>query len=244
MLKLKIGSTAIWAVVVLTIAFGAFYFKPWVTKPPQTISVSASGTAKAVPNVAKITATIETKNPNIELARELNDTKVSAVIVKLTGAGIDKKDIKTQNISAGQAYEVTTTMYPAPPKPSTNSYSTSLEVTIRNFDSADSIIQTLTQNGATNLYGPNLTVDDATLDAAKSEARKKAVENGKTKAQELADASGRKIGKAVKIQEQGDYGYPVPMMAVGGADLREKASSIQPGQDEVSITVQVDFELK
>lgn len=244
MLKFKIGSTAIWAIVVLIIAFGAFYLKPWQIKPGQTISVSASGTAKAVPNVAKITATVETKNPNIDLARQLNETKVAAIIEKLKGAGIDNKDIKTQNISAGQAYEPTVMMYPAPPKPNTNAFSTSLEVTIRNFDTADSIIQTLTQNGATNLYGPNLTVDDEKLSDAKSEARKKAVENAKVKAQELASASGRKIGKAVKIQEQGDYGYPIPMMAVGGADLREKASSIQPGQDEVSINVQVDFELK
>lgn len=244
MFKFKIGSSAIWAIVVLVIAFGAFYLKPWQTKPGQTISVTAIGTAKAIPNVGKITATVETKNPNIDLARQLNETKVAAIIVKLTGAGIDKKDIKTQNISAGQAYDPAIMMYPAPPRPNTNSFSTSLEITIRNFDIADSILKSLTQNGATNIYGPNLTVDDEKLDTAKSEARKKAVENAKVKAQELANASGRKIGKAVKIQEQGDYAYPIPMMAVGGADLREKASQIQPGQDEISINVQVDFELK
>lgn len=242
MLKFKIGSTAIWAIVVLAIAFGAFYLKPWQTKPERTISVNAVGIAKSIPNVAKITATVETKNPNIDLARQLNETKVSTIIDKLKSAGIDEKDIKTQNISAGQSYEPTTLIYP--PRPNTNSFSTSLEITIRNFDIADSIIQTLTQNGATNLYGPNLTVDDEKLDLAKSDARKKAVENAKVKAQELASASGRKIGKAVKIQEQGDFAYPIPMMAIGGADLREKASSIQPGQDEISINVQVDFELK
>ncbi len=241
MFKFKIGSSAIWAIVVLVIAFGAFYFKPWQTKPDKTISVSAIGTTKAIPNIAKLTATIETKNPNIDLARQLNETKVAAVVEKLKGVGIDQKDIKTQNISAGQAYEPL--IYPNP-KPNTNSFSTNLEITIRNFDNADSIIGSLTQNGATNLYGPNLTVDDEILDAAKSEARKKAVENAKVKAEELASASGRKIGRAVKIQEQGDYGYPIPMMAIGGADLREKASQIQPGQDEVSINVQVDFELK
>lgn len=244
MFKFKIGTSAIWAIVVLLIAFGAFYLKPWQTKPGQTISVTAIGTAKTTPNVAKVTATVETKNPNIDLARQLNETKVAAIVEKLKGAGIDQKDIKTQNISAGQAYEPEIMIYPPQPRPNTNSFSTSLEVTIRNFDNTDSILQTLTQNGATNLYGPNLTVDDEKLDMAKSEARKKAVENAKTKAEELASASGRKIGRAVKIQEQGDYAYPVPMMAVGGADLREKASQIQPGQDEVSINVQVDFELK
>lgn len=227
--------------VVLVIAFGAFYLKPWQTKPQQTITVTAFGTAKAVPNVAKITATVETKNPNIDLARQLNETKVAVIIEKLKGAGIDQKDIKTQNISAGQAYEIQ--IYPPRP-PSTNSFSTSLEITIRNFDNTDSIIQSLTQNGATNLYGPNLTVDDEILDKAKSEARKKAVENAKVKAEELAKASSRKIGKAVKIQELGDYALPVPLYARGGAELKDLATQIQPGQDEISINVQVDFELK
>lgn len=235
-------SPFIWPLVVLVIAFGAFYLKPWQVKPTQTISVSASGTTQTTPNVAKITASIESKNQNIDQARKENADKVSNIVDKLKTLGVDQKDIKTQNISAGQAIEPM--IYPAPPRPTTNAFSTSLEITLRNFDKTDQVLTTLTQNGATNLYGPNLTVDDQTLENAKSQARANAVANAKSKAKELATAAGRNVGSAVKIQEQGDYAYPMPMMAVGGADLREKASQIQPGENEVSISVQVDFELK
>lgn len=230
----------IWPVVVLIVAFGAFYLKPWQQKPTETISVSATGTAKAAPDVAKITATVESKNPNIDQARKETEEKTTKIIATIKQLGIEEADVKTQNISAGQSYEIQ--LYP--PKPNTNQYSVSLEITVRDFKIADSVISTLTQNGATNLYGPNLTFDDKTLEKAKSQARENAVTSAKAKAQELAKATGRGVGKVVNIKEQGDYNVPGPLYAVGGRDLQEKANTIQPGQDQVTINLSVDFQLK
>ena len=199
--KLKGYTALIWPIVVLLIAFGAFYFKPWQTKPTETISVTAEGKAQTVPNVAKITATVETQNKNLDEARAQNKQKVSTIVSKIKDLGIEEKDIKTQNISAGQSYEPQTLMYPVPPRPNTNSFSTSLEITIRDFDIADEVLAALTQNGAANLYGPNLTLDDNAQEETKSKAREDAVDSARKKAEELAKLSGRKLGKAVKIQE-------------------------------------------
>lgn len=246
----KITSSVLWPIVVLIIAFGAFYLKPWQTKPTETVSVTSEGKADATPDVAKITATIESKNPNIDKARVENEQKVSAVIAKLKQIGVEEKDIKTQNISAGPGFEIQNMpapdiqIYPPPKRPNTNTFSTSLEITIRNFQLADQILATFTQNGATNLYGPQLTLSDDELEEAKTEAREDAVESARKKATVLAKASGRSIGRAVKITEAGDFGYPVPLMAQSSIELREKASQIQPGQNDVSINLQVDFELK
>src|SRR5207245_452975 len=113
-----------------------------------------------------------------------------------------------------------------------------------NFESSDEVIAALTQNGVTNLYGPNLTVSDDKLDEGKSKAREKAVDNAHQKAEQLAKLSNRKLGKAVKLTEQGNSGHPVPIMASDEADLKEKASLIQPGTNEVSINLSVDFALK
>lgn len=238
-------SPIIWPLVVVVIAFGAFWLKPWQTKPAETISVTAQGTADAVPNVGKITATIESKNPDIDQARAENEAKVSTVVAKLKELGIEEKDIKTQNLSAGQGYSggPEIMIYPAPPKPNTNVFSTSLEITIRDFSKSDAVFAALTQNGLTSLYGPALTVSDEKLEEAKSKARENAVESAKKKAQELAKASDRKVGKVVKIAEQGDYGYPIPMIATSSRDLTEKASQIQPGQNQVTINLSVDFAL-
>jgi len=246
--KLKGYTALIWPIVVLLIAFGAFYFKPWQTKPTKTISVTAQGKAQTAPNVATITATIETQNKNLDQARAQNEQKVSAIVAKLKDLGTSEKDIKTQNISGGPGYQVMDTpqtqIYPIPPRPNTNSFSASLEITIRNFDTADEVLAALTQNGASNLYGPNLTLDENAQEEIKSKARENAIESARKKAEELAKLSGRKLGKAVKIQEAGDIIYPQPMMAQGELDLKQKASQIQPGQNEVTINLAVDFELK
>src|SRR3990170_5094542 len=103
--KLKANTALIWPLVVLAIAFGAFYFKPWQTKPTETISVTAEGKAQTAPNVATITATVETQNKNLDEARAQNKQKVSTIVSKIKELGIEERDIKTQNISAGQSYE-------------------------------------------------------------------------------------------------------------------------------------------
>ncbi len=246
----KIASSILWPIVVLAIAFGAFYLKPWQAKPQEIISVSAEGKADATPNIAKITATIESKNPNLDKARAENEQKVAAVVAKLKQIGIEEKDIKTQNISAGPGFEIQDMpaqdiqIYPPPKRPNTNTFSTSLEITIRNFQLTDQILTTLTQNGLTNLYGPQLTISDDKLEEAKTKARENAVENARGKAKVLAKASDRSVGKAVKITEAEDFGYPIPLMAQSSADLIEKSSQIQPGQNEVTINLSIDFELK
>ena len=242
--KLKGNTALIWPIVVLLIAFGAFYFKPWQTKPTETISVTAEGKAQTVPNVAKITATVETQNKNLDEARAQNKQKVSTIVSKIKDLGIEEKDIKTQNISAGQSYEPQTLMYPVPPRPNTNSFSTSLEITIRDFDIADEVLAALTQNGAANLYGPNLTLDDNAQEETKSKAREDAVDSARKKAEELAKLSGRKLGKAVKIQEQSDVIFPQPLFAQSEVDLKQKASQIAPGEQEVIVNLTVDFALK
>lgn len=106
------------------------------------------------------------------------------------------------------------------------------------------MIAALTQNGATNLYGPNLTIDDEILEDAKSKARKDAVANAKKKASDLAGELNKKVGDAKKVSEQGDFGLPIPLLARSETDLEQKASQVQPGQNEVTVTIQVEFELR
>ncbi len=237
-------TSILWPVVILLIALSAFYFKPWQTKPTETISVTADGKAEATPDVAQITANIESQNANLDIARQENEKKVSTIIEKLKTIGVEQKDIKTQNISAQPDYEPQTLIYPAPRKPNTNTFSTSLEITLRNFDNTDEILAALTQNGATNLYGPNLTLSNEAQEKAKSEAREKAVDAARKKGEELAKLSGRKIGKAVNIKEQGEPIYPGPIFAQNEMDLKQRASQIAPGQTEVTINLAVDFSLK
>lgn len=231
----------LWPLVVLAIAFGAFWAKPWQENPQETISVQALGKTQVVPDITKVSAQVESKNPNLDAARRENEQQVATLIAKLQQLGIEEEDIKTQHISAGPGYEVQ--IFPAP-RPNTNQITTTLEITIRDFDNTNEVLAALTQNGAESLYGPNLTISDSKLEEAKSKAREDAVANARTKAAELAKLSGRKLRKVIKIEEQGDFAIPIPLSVQDEAELKQKASIIQPGQNEVTINLKVDFSLK
>jgi len=242
--KIKQYSFLLWPLVILLITFSAFIFKPWQTTPKDTISVTATGKTQIIPNIAKINATIQTTNPDLDQAREENSQTVSGIVTSLENLGIENKDIQTQFINAAPGYEPEILIYPTQPRPNTNQVSTSLEITIRNFQISEEVLSALTSGGATNLYGPNLTVDDTTLEEAKSRARESAVEAAKEKAQELAKLSERKLGKVASVSEQGDFGVPIPLSVRSEEDLSTQATQIQPGQNEVTITLSVTFEVK
>src|SRR3989338_10981210 len=101
MAKLKLSSSLLWPLVILIIAFGVFYLKPWQAKTQETISVTAEGKTQVTPDIAKITATVESKNQNLDAARSQTEQKTAEIISKLKELGVGEKDIKTQNISAG-----------------------------------------------------------------------------------------------------------------------------------------------
>lgn len=241
---MKFPQNILWPVVVLLVALAAFYFKPWQTKILETVSVTAEGKAEAKPDVAQFTANVSTNNANLDIARSQNEQKVSAIVGKLKDLGVGERDIKTENISGGKSYEPQTMMYPAPPRPNTNTFSTTLSVKVRNFELADETLAVFTSGGAENIYGPSLTLSDEAKDKAKSRAREVAVSEAKKKAEELAKLSNRRIGKATSIKESGEPIYPMPLMAVSELDLKDKASQVQPGSTTVTINLAVDFSLK
>ena len=74
--------------------------------------------------------------------------------------------------------------------------------------------------------------------------RQIAVESARKKAEELAKLSQRKLGKTTNIKEEGQPIYPAPIIAQSEADLKQRASQIQPGQNEVTVNLSVEFELK
>lgn len=242
--KMKLSQSVLWPVVVLLVAFSAFYFKPWQTKTLETVSVTAEGRAETAPDIAQFTANVSTNNANLDIARNQNEQRVSAIVIKLKELGIDERDIKTESISGAPGYEPQTLIYPVPPRPNTNTFSTTLSARVRNFEISDETLAVFTSGGAENIYGPSLTLSDEAKEAAKSKAREAAVSEAKKKAEELAKLSNRRIGKATSIKESGEPIYPVPLMAASEADLKEKASQIQPGSTSVTVNLAVDFSLK
>lgn len=125
--------------------------------------------------------------------------------------------------------------------------SQTVEVKVRDTAKAGDTLAALGTIGVQNISGPNFMVDDE--DAAKAEARGKAIEEARTKAKLLAKQLGVRLGKVVSYSENG-AGYPQPMMysavAKGGMmdASRESAPTLPTGENKTSVTVSVTYEIR
>lgn len=115
----------------------------------------------------------------------------------------------------------------------------SVDVTIRNLDTAGKVLSAATSAGANQLYGIRFEIED--LAPLQAEARKKAVEDARLRAERLAQLAGVKLGPAVSIVEMDGGGSgPVPMMAMARMDA---AAPVERGELTISTTVQIVYAL-
>ena len=101
---------------------------------------------------------------------------------------------------------------------------------------------------------PCLTISSG-YDDAYAEALKKAVDLARTKAEALAEASGRTLGYVVSIEEYSDsqYGRYVDggvnlkkesaVMAAAGAEDTAADMNVMPGEMEVSANIKIVFSM-
>ncbi|HKZ82325.1 MAG TPA: SIMPL domain-containing protein [Anaerolineae bacterium] len=208
------------------------------TGSPRTITAVGTGSASASPDVATAQIGVETQSASPEDATRENEERMKTVVEALTAAGIDMKDIQTAYYSlwAEQRYD------PEKGQP-TGEYiyhvSNSLSVKIRALSKVGAILSEAVEAGANNISGVSFSIEDTS--ALEMEAREKAVADAKARAESLAQLSGVELGEVVLVSEV--IGGPVPIVmerAMGGGG----GVSIEPGQLEVSMQVQMSFAIQ
>jgi len=205
------------------------------------ITVEGTGSVTVKPDRATVTASVETKAATVTEAQSKNADTMNTLSEKFKTLGISADDLQTTNYSVyeNQTWDPITQKY--------NSegwiVSQSLEITVRALDLLPQVLTTAGENGATNIYGPQLTVDNREqyLDQARSEA----IAEAKAKAQSIADSLGVKLVAIVNYSEWSDNGvYPMYAEAYavdgrGGAP----APTIESGSEKVNLTVSVTYKL-
>jgi uncharacterized protein YggE len=152
------------------------------------------------------------------------------VIAAVKAAGVDKNDVKTQDVSVSANYV---------DEGRIDGYSArnSVLVTIRNLSKAGPILDAASNAGANEVYGPTLSRSDE--DELQQKALRSAVENARTKAQALAGAAGVQLGRVTAITEGASGGWQ-PYYAAERA-LAKDAAPIEPGTQDSQATVTVTF---
>lgn len=221
------------ALVVLSVQPGE------VGQEQRGIMVMGEGKALAEPDLAMITIGVETRASTAQLAADENNERMADVMEALQSVGIAEEDIRTVDYSIRaeidwQGDERRVIGYVV---------SNSVRVKIREVDHVGEVLDAVTAAGANDIYGIQFTFDEPT--ELEEQARAEAMADAQGKAQALATLGGVSLGKPRIISESFVELPPLyverayaPAMEGGGGAL------VSPGQLEVTVQVQVTFDIR
>jgi len=208
----------------------------------RSISVSGSGTAYLVPDIAYIYVGVHSEKLTASEAVTENNSQTQKMIQALTDFGIDAKDIRTTNFSIWPMDKYDP-LSGTPTGEKVYSVDNTVYVTVREIDKLGDLLDTVVGAGANTVN--SIQFDVADKDTALKQARADAVKNAGVQAQELADAAGVSLGEIQSIGFYDSAPYPVfDGKGGGGAAVEAAAVPVQPGQLTFTVTVNVTYELK
>ena len=220
--------------VLLIIVFGSSKMN-WgrITMQPGEI-VTVTGQAKTVQKnqIASFYVGVSVSNMNKESAVSEVNQKAKNLIASVKNFGIKEADIQTQNVSTYQDQYTVKGQW---------TVSNTIEIVLREIDRASALVDLLNASGATNVSGPNYRMDDT--NQAEADLIDKAIKDAREKAEIIAKASGRKLGKVMTVNENGG-GVAYPMLALSAKDGMGGGAPVEPGTSTISKSVTVVFELK
>lgn len=206
----------------------------------STLEIAAQVNIKQAPDIATVTAGVVTDAPTADAAMKDNATRMNAVFAALKKAGIADKDIQSAGININPQYNY---VQNEPPKVTGYQASNTVTVHLRNMENIGPVLDALVAQGVNQMNGPTFSVEDsdAALDAARTEAVKKA----RKRADLYAAAAGLQVKRILSITEQANMGIqpPMPMMKAMSMEASNQATPVAPGEVELSVVVNVKYEI-
>ena len=203
------------------------------------LNVSAQAEARRVPDVATISAGVVTQAADGNTAMRQNAEQMAKVMAAIKAAGIAEKDIQTSGISLNPQYR-----YVENEAPSITGYqaTNTVSLKVRDITKLGKVLDSLAAQGANQINGPSFQIDQP--EPVYDEARLAALKKAKDRAETYAKALDLKVRRIISISEGGGGGFrPVPMMAISARGKAEMDTAVSPGETEVSVSLDVVFEL-
>lgn len=204
---------------------------------PRQVTVLGSGQVKGVPDTLTADVGIEFTAPDVTAAMNQTNDRQQAVINALAGAGVDRKDISTTEVTLQPQYSnpeptgtATITGYRA-----TNA----IAVKIHPPDAASRLLALIVGTGgdATRIRSVSYSIaDDSQL---VKDARARAFTDAKDRAGQYAQLSGLRLGKVLSISEATDNAPRPP----ASPRAMPSAVPLEPGQQTVTFSVTAVWEL-
>ncbi|CCK61760.1 SIMPL domain-containing protein [Mycobacterium canetti] len=205
---------------------------------PRQVTVFGSGQVQGVPDTLIADVGIQVTAADVTSAMNQTNDRQQAVIDALVGAGLDRKDIRTTRVTLQPEY--------SNPEPAGTASITAyradnaLEVKIHPTDAASRLLALVVSTGgdATRISSVSYSIaDDSQL---VKDARARAFQDAKNRAEQYAQLSGLRLGKVISISEASGaaptHEAPAPPRGLSAVPL-------EPGQQTVGFSVTVVWEL-
>jgi hypothetical protein len=249
---------ALIAALVGVVLVGFWYVSVYGRSVQPIATFSSTGESKvvAIPDVAQFSFSVITEGgKDLGVLQTQNVEKSNKIIAFLKTNGVEAKDIKTQNYDVQPRYQY----YPcqpvysggisAPCKPSEivgYAITQSVLVKARKFDKLGELLSGVVTNGGNNVSGLSFTIDNP--DEYRNQARAEAIAEARARAEAIAYAGGFRLGRLISINEGGAYPiYYRESYGIGmGGDAVKSAPApmIEPGSEDVNVTVTVVYEIR
>ena len=208
----------------------------------KSITVTGTGVVKIVPDIAYINIGVTSQNENITDAISENSAQAQAIKDALVSLGVEEGDIQTSSFSV---YPQSNYDYEGNVTDTTFVVNNNVYVTVRDLSTMGELLGTITESGANSIYGINFDVKDKS--AALTQSRELALEFAQAQAEEVAEASGVKMGDILTVSvNSSDIPYIVSdAYGMGGGGYTSAAKvPISAGNYVISSSVTVQYEIK
>jgi uncharacterized protein YggE len=207
------------------------------TGPVVELTVNES--VEAEPDIVTIGAGVTTQAPTAVEAMRSNAQAMNSVVERIKALGVPERDIQTTGINLGAMYDYDQTRQ----RQVFRGYQASnrVSVKLRDIDRTGEALDALVAAGATDLSGPDWSIDDDT--AARAQARRQAMETARAQALDYARGAGYADVRLLEISETIAPQPPMPYLRAVRAEAADAATPVQPGLVQAGVTVRVVYEM-
>lgn len=202
----------------------------------RTVSVSATGSVGAEPDLATISTGVVAEAETAHEALARNTATMAKVIEGLKAHGISAQDIRTTTINVEPRYRNVKDQAPV-----IVGYQVvnQVRITARDLKRLGAVLDQVVALGANQISG--IAFEVSTAEELKDEARKAAMANALRRARLYASSAGADIGEVLTISEDVPVAGPRPLTrsSLAAADV-----PIEPGSQRLEVRIHVTWALR
>ncbi len=204
----------------------------------RTVSVSATGSVAAEPDMAHISTGVIWEAETAREALAGNSAAMRRVIDGLKALGIEPRDIQTVSLNVEPRYPSKTTPG-STPQIAGYRVVNQIRVTVRRLVRLGEVLDQVVSLGANQMHG--LVFDVSESESLKDKARKIAIANALHRARLYAQTSGAEVGAVLAISEEMGH---VPHGATMSRSAMLESVPIERGSQAIEVRVNVTWALK